>query len=142
MPFPDDTFTIGFSSLVLEYFPQIDDVRAGTAHVLTSGVLSYFLYAEHSLPKRTVFSCRLRVFCIQGLADRYTEWFWAISCTAHANKPDEWLAHLEKAGFRLERWWHYFSPDAMRVLEWGHLFGVPSLIFKKLFGGRIVSPTT
>jgi hypothetical protein len=29
----------------------------------------------------------------------------------------------------------------MRVLEWGHFFGVPSLVAKKLFGRWILSST-
>ena len=34
----------------------------------------------------------------------------------------------KQAGFSLERWWHYFSPQAMRMLEWGHYFGAPTLL--------------
>jgi hypothetical protein len=32
------------------------------------------------------------------------------------------------------RHWNYFSPSAMRVLEWGHYFGVPSVAARVLTG--------
>jgi hypothetical protein len=48
---------------------------------------------------------------------------------------------LDLAGFDLERWWHYFSPSAMRVLEWGHYFGLPSLIARKMTGKWVLVPT-
>jgi len=37
-------------------------------------------------------------------------------------------------------WWHYFSPHAEHVLEWGHYFGLPSLITRKMFGRWILMP--
>jgi len=74
------------------------------------------------------------------LGKGYTEWFRRISRVHHADEPEVWQRRLETAGFRLERWWHYFSPSAMRVLEWGHYFGLPSLVAKKLTGKWIIAP--
>ena len=45
---------------------------------------------------------------------------------------------LEQAGFALERFWHYFSPSALRVLEWGHYFGLPSWIVHQFTGRWIL----
>jgi len=75
------------------------------------------------------------------LGKGYTEWFRHISRVQHADGPPVWQERLEKAGFRLEKWWHYFSPSAMRVLEWGHYFGLPSLITRKLTGRWIIAST-
>jgi hypothetical protein len=47
---------------------------------------------------------------------------------------------LEKSGFILENSWDYFSPNALRVLEWGHYFGLPSLIAHALFRRWILAP--
>jgi hypothetical protein len=69
------------------------------------------------------------------------DWFRRISRVQHADGPEVWQERLERVGFRLEKWWHYFSPSAMRVLEWGHYFGLPSLVAKKLTGKWIVAPT-
>jgi hypothetical protein len=75
------------------------------------------------------------------LGKGYTEWFRRISRVSHADEPDVWEQRLERAGFKLERWWHYFSPSAMRVLEWGHYFGVPSVVARALTGKWIISRT-
>jgi hypothetical protein len=40
----------------------------------------------------------------------------------------------------LENWWHYFSPQAMRVMEWGHYFGTPSLLAHTLTRRWIIAP--
>jgi hypothetical protein len=48
---------------------------------------------------------------------------------------------LESAGFDVERTLRYFSPAAMKVLEWGHYFGLPSLAWRRLTGRWILVPT-
>jgi len=47
---------------------------------------------------------------------------------------------LDEAGFSIDKWWHYYSPDAMRVTEWGHYFGLPSLVSRKITGKWILVP--
>jgi len=47
---------------------------------------------------------------------------------------------LENAGFFIKKSWNYFSPRSLAILEWGHLFGIPSWINKKLFGKWILIP--
>jgi hypothetical protein len=76
---------------------------------------------------------------LKKLGKRYTDWFGKISRVAHCDEPETWEQRLVRAGFNLERWWHYFSPQSMRVMEWGHYFGLPSLIAKKLTGRWILS---
>jgi len=71
----------------------------------------------------------------------YTDWFRRISRVHHADEPGVWEERLNRAGFRLVRWWHYFSPAAMRVLEWGHYFGLPSVAARVLSGRWIIAPT-
>jgi hypothetical protein len=75
------------------------------------------------------------------LGKRYANWFGRVSRVIHADNPDVWQARLEKAGFRVERWWHYFTPSAMRAFEWGHYLGLPSLVVRKLTGRWILAPT-
>ena len=48
---------------------------------------------------------------------------------------------MNNAGFTLDRWWHYFSPASMRVLEWGHYFGIPSVFARVLTGKGTQGPT-
>jgi SAM-dependent methyltransferase len=131
-PFADNYFASAFSNSVLEHIPHIDAVLADVARVLKPGAPFYFCVPNERYLSELSIS-RL-------LGKRYTEWFRRISRVAHADGPQVWEKRLEQAGFRLEKWWHYFSPSAMRVLEWGHYFGLPSLVAKKLTGKWIIVP--
>ena len=133
MPFPDGYFASAFSNSVLEHIPHVGQVLAEAARVLEPGAPFYFC-----VPNPRYFS-ELSISRLLGKG--YTDWFRRISRVQHADGPEIWQARLERAGFRLEKWWHYFSPSAMRVLEWGHYFGLPSLVAKKLTGKWIVAPT-
>jgi len=131
-PFPAGTFASAFSNSVLEHIPHIDAVLADVRRVLIPGAPFYFC-----VPNERYLS-ELSISRLLGKG--YTEWFRRISRVQHADGPQIWEARLDKAGFQLERWWHYFSPSAMRVLEWGHYFGLPSLVAKKLTGKWIIAP--
>jgi hypothetical protein len=75
------------------------------------------------------------------LGKSYTEWFRKISRVSHADEPTVWQERLERAGFTLEHSWNYFSPESMRVLEWGHYFGLPSVAARVLTGKWIIART-
>jgi len=131
-PFPSGHFASAVSNSVLEHIPHIDAVLAETARVLHPGAPFVFC-----VPNPRYFSAlSLRRVLGRG----YVDWFRRISRVCHADAPQVWEERLEKAGFRLERWWHYFSPSAMRVLEWGHSLGLPSLVARKLTGRWILAP--
>jgi hypothetical protein len=63
-----------------------------------------------------------------------------MSRVEHAVWPEVWQLWLDAAGFRLERYWHYFSPQAMRTLEWGHYFGAPTLLPHAISRRWIIAP--
>jgi len=132
-PFPSNYFSSGLSNSVLEHIPHIDAVLQETARVLKPNAPFYFC-----VPSPRYLS-ELSISKVFGKG--YTEWFRKISRVQHADDPDVWQTRLEKAGFALERWWHYFPPAAMRALEWGHYFGVPSVAAKVLTGKWIIAPT-
>jgi SAM-dependent methyltransferase len=133
MPFPDGYFASAFSNSVLEHILHIEAVLTETARVLQSGAPFYFC-----VPNPRYLS---ELSLARPLGRAYTEWFRRMSRVQHADEPDVWQRRLNKVGFRLERWWHYFSPAAMRVLEWGHYFGLPSLVAHTLTGRWILAPT-
>jgi len=131
-PFPDGYFASAFSNSVLEHIPHIEAVLADTARILKPGAPFYFCVPNERYLSELSIS--------RWLGKGYTQWFRRISRLQHADGPLKWQERLEQAGFRLERCWHYFSPAAMRVLEWGHYFGLPSLLVKKLTGKWILFP--
>ena len=54
--------------------------------------------------------------------------------------PEEWAERLAQAGFEIEEYWHYFPPKALRTLELGHYFGLPSLVTRRIFGRWLLAP--
>ena len=132
-PFPSNYFASGLSNSVLEHIPHIDEVLKETARVLKPGAPFYFC-----VPNTRYFS---ELSISKVLGKPYENWFRKISRVHHADEPDVWEQRLERAGFTLERHWHYFSPSAMRVLEWGHYFGLPSVVARVLTGKWIISRT-
>ena len=132
-PFPAGYFASAFSNSVLEHILHIDAVLQETGRVLRTGAPFYFCVPnERYLTELALGSV---------LGRRYTDWFRRISRVEHADGVEAWQSRLERAGFRLEKFWHYFSPSAMRVLEWGHYFGLPALVSRKLTGRWILAPT-
>jgi SAM-dependent methyltransferase len=131
-PFQDEYFASAFSNSVLEHILHIDAVLADTSRVLRPGAPFYFC-----VPNERYLSA---LSISRWLGKGYTEWFRRISRVQHADGPQVWQERLKQAGFTLERWWHYFSPSAMRVLEWGHYFGLPSLVARKLTGKWVIAP--
>lgn len=128
MPYPDGYFASAISNSVLEHIPHLDAVLAETARVLKPGAPFVFCVPNHNfLPNLSV----ARFFDALGLkplASAYRAFFNKISRHVTCEDAPAWTARLEKAGFRVERYWHYFSPAALATLEWGHYFGLPSLI--------------
>jgi len=74
------------------------------------------------------------------LGDIYRDFFDRISRHYHCDPPDVWHQRLGEHGFEIKDWWDYFSPGALHTLEWGHYFGLPSLLCKWLTGRWILAP--
>jgi SAM-dependent methyltransferase len=140
LPFPDGYFASAISNSVLEHIPELDPVLAEMARVLKPGAPFVFCVPNHNFLSNLSISNFLDKIGLRGLADSYRAFFNRISRHHHCDSPEVWKARLEKAGFHIERCWHYFSPAALAVLEWGHYFGLPSLVTRKLFGRWILAP--
>jgi SAM-dependent methyltransferase len=140
MPFADGYFASALSNSVLEHIPQVQAVLIELRRVLKPGALFLFCVpnprylSELSIPKF------FGHIALRSAGRAYTNWFQRMSRVEHAVWPETWQTWLEAAGFRLEKWWHYFSPQAMRTLEWGHYFGAPTLLPHALFGQWIIAP--
>ena len=133
-PFPDEHFASAISNSVLEHIPDIQAVLDETARVLRPG--APFLFC---LPNPAYFTELGVPRLLPFLRKPYEAWFRRISRVHHADDPEVWQQRLEQAGFAVERWWHYFSPAAMRMLDWGHYFGAPSIPPRVLTGKWLFS---
>ena len=141
MPFPDQTFASAVSNSVLEHIPHVEAVLADTARVLKTGAPFVFCVPNHNFLSSLSVSNTLDKLGLRGLGNAYRRFFDRISRHQHCDPPEVWQPRLERAGFRLERWWHYFPPRALHVVEWGHYFGLPSLVSHVLTRRWILAPT-
>jgi SAM-dependent methyltransferase len=139
-PFPNGYFASAVSNSVLEHIPYIEDVLVETARVLQPGSPFIFCVPNHQFLSNLSIGQSFDKIGLRGLGDAYRGFFNRISRHHHCDDPETWEARLQSAGFYLEKWWHYFSPAALRVLEWGHYLGLPSLVSKKLTGRWILAP--
>jgi SAM-dependent methyltransferase len=140
MPFNEGHFASAVSNSVLEHIPHVDHVLAETARVLRPHAPFLFCVPNPGYLTHLSISAALRRIGLKKLAAAYTEWFRRMSNTHHSDPPEIWQARLEQAGFIIEKWWHYFSPQALHMLEWGHYFGSPTLLTHTLFKRWIIAP--
>ncbi len=140
-PFPEAHFASGLSNSVLEHIPDVEAVLAETARILKPGAPFLFCVPNRSFTRNLSVARFLERIGLKPLASLYRRFFNWISRHAHCDDPDLWSTRLKAAGFDLEAYWNYFSPAALAALEWGHYFGLPSLIVKRLFGRWILVPS-
>jgi SAM-dependent methyltransferase len=141
MPFPSNYFASAVSNSVLEHIIDVEDVLAEASRVLKPEALFLFCCPNPGYFRELAVPAILRKAGLKRLGRTYVGWFGRISRTIHADTPQIWQARLERVGLSLERWWHYFSPAALRALEWGHYLGFPCLLVKKFFGRWLLAPT-
>jgi SAM-dependent methyltransferase len=129
------------SNSVLEHIPMIDDVLVEVARVLQPGAPFVFCVPNHHFLTNLSVSSFFDRIGKRAIGDAYRRFFNRISRHHHCDSPEVWQERLERTGFKMDRCWHYFSPQALHVLEWGHYFGLPSLVTQKLFKRWILIPT-
>lgn len=140
LPFADAYFASAFSNSVLEHIPDLQAVLNETARVVKQGGLFLFCVPNHRWQASLSVSTFLNLVGLRGLAKAYTRFFTRISRHINMLSPEEWQARLGLAGFSLERYWHYFPSAAVHALEWGHYWGLPSLVARALTGRWILAP--
>ncbi len=140
MPFPDACFASVVSNSVLEHIPHLDAVLQETARVLRPGGWLVFSVPNHRFEDYLSLARLWERMGFRRLARAYRAWFQRISRHVHCDPPGVWIPRLERAGFQVVKWWHYFPPRALRALEWGHYLGLPSLVSKKLTGRWVLAP--
>ena len=141
LPFKRSCFASGLSNSVLEHVGNLDGVLAEIGRVLKAGapfaitVPNPGYRSELSLPR---FLNRIR---LKRLSRGYREWFMRMSRTWNLLDEEGWGSRFERAGFEVEQSLRYFSPSALRALEWGHYFGAPTLLPRWLTGRWILVPS-
>lgn len=141
IPFPDHSFNTIISNSVLEHIPDVDAVIAEAARIIAPGGQFIFCVPNHQFLSNLSVSNFFDRIHLKFLADWYRSFFNKISRHHHCDDPETWIKRLRENGFTVEKYWHYFSKGAFHTLEWGHYFGLPSLISHSLFGKWVLVPT-
>lgn len=140
IPYAGASFGTVVSNSVLEHIPQVDAVLADIFRVLKpSGQLIITVPNDNFTHNLSI----ARFFDRLGLkfaANAYRKLFNKISRHYHPDAAVRWRERLESAGFEVLESWSYFPPESLRILEWGHYFGLPNWINKKLFKHWVLFP--
>jgi 2-polyprenyl-3-methyl-5-hydroxy-6-metoxy-1,4-benzoquinol methylase len=140
MPFENEYFSTLISNSVLEHIEDVDAVLEDSWRVLKPRGRLIICVPNDSFTSNLSLARFFEGIHLQRLARTYRNFFNRISRHKHCDSPEEWVNRLRSHGFQVKKWWKYFSPRALAVLEWGHYFGLPSLICNFLFKRWILVP--
>lgn len=140
IPYPNETFASAVSNSVLEHIPELDPVLQELNRVMRPGAPFIFCVPNHRFLATLSIGKWLDRLHLRALGDSYRRFFNHISRHHHCDDATVWQTRLLNAGFEIVDWWDYFSPRSLRILEWGHYFGVPSLVSHALFRKWILVP--
>jgi SAM-dependent methyltransferase len=124
----------------LEHIPHLADVLKEVGRVLRPGAPFIFTVPNPGYERELSLPRWLSNAGLNSLAERYRKWFMVMSRTWNLHDEEGWEKLLTTAGFEIEVTFRYFSPSALAALEWGHYFGAPTLLPRKLFGRWILAP--
>ena len=140
LPFPSSYFRSVISNSVLEHIPVLPPVIDEIFRVLQPGGRLIFTTPSDQFTERLFGARQLERFGFTWGANWYRNLFNKISRHYHTDSPEVWNDRLNAAGFEDEESTYYFSDEALRVLEIGHIQGLPSFIIHALTGHWIVAP--
>lgn len=128
LPFAAQSFPSAMSNSVLEHIPELEPVLLEVARILKPDGRFVFCVPNHRFLRNMSVSNFFDRIHLKFLGNAYRSFFNRISRHYHCDDAETWQNRLARCGFTVEKQWDYFSPAATKVLEWGHYFGLPSLI--------------
>lgn len=138
IPFPAGSFGSAISNSVLEHIPNVEKVINDVGRAVRPGGLFVFCVPNHRFIDQLWGTRFFNGLGMEGLGKRYSRFFNRIARHINLDEPAVWIKRAEAAGFKVEQHWNYFPLAALTTLETGHLFGLPSLFTRKLFGKWIL----
>lgn len=141
LPLADRSIAAAFSNSVLEHMLQLETVLSEIQRVLKPGAPFVFTVPNPGYREQLSIPLALQRIKLERLGRAYEEWFMSMSRTWNLFDEDGWEGILSRVGFEIMRTFRYFSPSALRTLEWGHYFGAPCLLSRWTTGRWILMPT-
>ncbi|HOA21154.1 MAG TPA: class I SAM-dependent methyltransferase [Anaerolineaceae bacterium] len=140
LPVRKDGFPCAISNSVLEHIPDVQPVLDEISRTLTKDGVFLFAVPNQRFKSDLWGSLVLRKLGLREAAMGYSKFFNRIARHHNLDTPEHWMERLARAGFQKVEYWNYFPVKAMRMLERGHLAGLPNLLWKKLFGKWVLFP--
>lgn len=138
LPFPDDHFASAISNCVLEHVVPLDETLRETARVLRPGGQFVASVVGNRFPLDLLGTTLLNAVGLDG--SRYGRWFNKISYHFNTLSAAEWTARFAAAGLELVSCRPYFSAAALKLFDFSHYYGAPSLLTRKLTGRWLLYP--
>ena len=120
IPYPDAYFSSAVSNSVLEHIPDVDAVVREAHRVLRPGGRFVLTVPSHLFPEMLFWSTFFRRVGLKRLGRAYGAWFNRHSRHYHCDSPEQWQ--------------YYLSSAALRAIDLAHYYGIPSLVWNKVFG--------
>lgn len=140
IPIIDDYFRSVVSNSVLEHIPNVDDVIHELYRVIEPGGRLIITVPNDNFTKNLSVARFLDWIKLGYIANFYRKVFNRISRHYHPDPTEMWLERLKLAGFQINQFWDYFPKESLSILEWGHLFGLPSWVNKNISGRWVLFP--
>ncbi len=134
LPFPKNFFETVISNSVLEHIPDVETVISEMVRVMKSGGIFITTVPNNHFTDNLSVAKFFENIGLRGGANFYRKLFNRISRHHHTDSPERWAERLKENGLEILRMWNYFPPVSLRILEFGHLLGLPTWINKQLFG--------
>ncbi len=138
LPFGDNQFASAISNCVLEHVVPLDATLREVARVLRPGGQFVASVVGDRFPQDLLGTTLLNTLGLDGA--RYGRWFNATSQHHNTLSADAWSARFANAGLEVVSWRPYFSAAALKLFDFSHYYGAPSLITRKLTGRWLIFP--
>lgn len=141
LPFSGSLFPSAFSNSVLEHIQNVDLVLTELKRLIKPKGLLVISVPNDNFTNNLSLGKFFLDLGLRKWASAYQRFFNRISRHYHPDPVNVWAKRIKDAGFEILDTWNYFNERALSILEWGHLFGIPSWISKKIFGKWVLFPT-
>jgi len=138
LPFMNCSYPTVISNSVLEHIPDVDAVINEAFRILKTGGFFIITVPNSNFTDNLSVALWLDKLGLKKFGILYRKLFNWISRHHHPDPSAQWMERLKNAGFRVINHFNYFPPSSLKILEWGHLWGLPSLLNKKVFGRWIL----
>lgn len=141
LPFKSGYFSTVFSNSVLEHINFLAPVFSEVKRTLNDDGIFIITVPNDNFTKNLSVGRFLNWLGFKNWAKSYQHNFNKISRHYHPDSVTKWEKRLRSGGFEIIKSWNYFPKKSLKILEWGHLFGIPSWFCKKILGKWILVPS-